>query len=162
MIESNVSVFPNNVVNLICERMQVIDDDLQIFKRPLRASDPVQSVGVFPNLWTPDEESYEMSGLSPAEPTLQQYTVSVQALVRDGDEQRGLAVHSILSTLARRVLYRDTTLRVALAGLSISGLGATETLKRWKVRGQRYFNNDIEGQFLYLSTLEFWMETEIM
>ena len=102
-------------------------------------------------------------GRTPAEPTAQQYILTVQAFIRDGDPERGLAVHSVLSALVRRVLYRDNTLRVALQGLSVTDSGGiTEILKRWKVRSQRYFNNDIDGQWLYLSTLEFWMETEII
>jgi hypothetical protein len=98
----------------------------------------------------------------PAEPTLQEYNLGAQAFVRDGDEEVGLAVHSVLSTRVRRVLYRDEPLRVALQGLSVTDeFGATETLKRWGIRTARYFSNEIDAQWVYLSTLEFWIETEI-
>lgn len=163
MISDVTPVFPNNVVNLVAPRLQALDSDIKVLKRPLRNTDPQQSIGVFAQLWTPDEESEEIMGRTPAEPTAQQYILTVQAFIRDGDPERGLAVHSVLSALVRRVLYRDNTLRVALQGLSVTDSGGiTEILKRWKVRSQRYFNNDIDGQWLYLSTLEFWMETEII
>lgn len=161
MILVDEPVFPNNVVDLVSTRMTFIDSDLAVLKRPLRNTDPQQSVGVFAQMWMPDDESLEMRGIEPAEPTLQQYTGAAQAFVKDGDEERGLAVHSVLSAKVRRVLYRDQTLRVALQGLSVTTDGVTETLKRWQIRTQRYFNNDIEGQWLFISTLEFWMETEI-
>lgn len=162
MITASTPVFPNNVVEKIAERMDLIDADLHVVKRPIRNTDPQQSVGVYGQLWAPNDQSLEMRGYSPAEPTLQQYSLSVQAFVRDGDEENGLAVHSVLSSLVRSVLYRDDTLRIALQGLSVTHVtGVRESLKRWGIRTQRYFNNDIEGQWLYLSTLDFWMETEI-
>ena len=101
-----------------------------------------------------------MGGLFPREPTLSQYLIGVQAFVKDGDEERGLAAHSVLSMRVRSVLYRDEPLRVALSSLSVTYQGVTERLKRWGVRTQRYFANDLEGQWLYLSTLEFFIETE--
>lgn len=162
MITSDLPVFPNNIVLQVAERFDQIDPDVSVFRRPLRNTDPQQSIGVFASIWNPDDQSLEMMGRMPGEPTLQNYMLNVQAFVKDGDEERGLAVHSILSALVRRVLYRDNDLRLALQGLSVASDGTTEILKRWQVRSQRYVNNDIEGQWLYLSTLELWMETEIM
>lgn len=161
MIEADESVFPSNVVELVALGMGNIDPDIHIARRPLRSSDPRQSIGVFSQLWSPDEESYEMVGRSPAEPTLQQYILGVQAFVKHADEEVGLATHSVLSSHVRAVLYRDQSLRLALQGLSVSYTnGAVETLKRWGIRTQRYFSNEIDAQYLYLSTLEFWIETQ--
>jgi hypothetical protein len=162
VIVANESIFPNNVVELTAMAMQRIDTDLTVVRRPLRSSDPQQSVGVHAQLWTPDEESYEMIGALSREPTMQQYLIAVQAFVKHGDEEVGLATHSALSNYVRSVLYRDADLRVALQGLSVKYLNGTlETLKRWGIRTQRYFSNEIDAQWLYLSTLEFWIETEI-
>ena len=161
MIDVDDTVFPNNVVLKLAERYATLDADLAILRRPLRNTDPMQSVGVYAAMWNPDPESMEIIGGGRSEPTLQQYVISVQAFIRDGDEERGLAVHSVLSSLVRRVLYRDDTLRLALQGLSVETNGVTESLKRWRLLTQRYFNNDIDGQWIYLSTLELWMETEI-
>lgn len=156
--------FPANIVKLITDRVKpVIDEDLAVFKRPLRNSDPNQSVGAFPVIWTPDMESLEMRGgpfPRSSEPTLQQYTINIQAFIKDTDEQRGLNVHSILAKRVRTMLYRDDPIRVGLASLSSASGGSTERAKRWGVRTQRFISDEIEGSWLYLSTLEFWLETE--
>lgn len=164
MIDASEPVFPNNVVELLALRMNDIDTDVEVFRRPLRNTDPNQSIGVFAQLWTPDDTSLEMRGMTtgaPQEPTLQTYHGSLQAFIKDGDEERGLATHSVLSASVRSVLYRDVPLQVAFRNLSVTyTTGAVETLKRWGIRTQRYFSNEIDAQWLYLSTLEFFIETE--
>jgi hypothetical protein len=110
----------------------------------------------------PDESSFEMRGapLGRHEPTLQQYLITVQGFVKDMDEERGLDVHAVLSKRLRAMLYRDDPLRVGLLALSVVMNGSTERAKRFGVRTQRYVSNEINGSWLYLSTLEFWLETE--
>jgi hypothetical protein len=153
-------VFPNNAVTLIANRMKLVDEAMFVFKRPLRVSDPSQSVGVLATLWTPDDESIEMIGVAPHEPTIQRYELSVQAMVNDSSEERGLARHSVLSEIVRSVLYADPPLRVALATLHTEIEGVQKRTTRWGVAQQRYFSNELEGSFIYLSTLGFWLETE--
>lgn len=160
MIEADEPVFPNNVVDLVATFLGTIDTDFMILKRPLRPTDPNQSIGLFGTLWMPDESSYEMGGVAPAEPTLSTYQLGVQCLVKDGDEERGLIVHSIMSKRVRSVLYRDQALRVSLGSLYVTDGLSTERTTRWGIRTQRYMNNDIEGKFVYLSTLDYWLETE--
>lgn len=163
MITADEAVFPNNVVKLMADRFAKLDQDLQVFKRPLRSDDPVQSIGVFGALWTPDNESFEMKGfnaVSPQEPTLQRYSIAIQAFVKDMDEVRGLMAHSVLSKMVLAMIYRDEPLRVGLAGLATSMYGVTEKTRRWGVTTQRYLNNELNSEWLYLSTVECWLETE--
>lgn len=162
MITPNEAVFPNNIVKLVAEHSQLIDPDLAVLKRPLRNTDPNQSVGVSASLWTPDDDSQEMRGgpYGPSEPTLSTYRISVQSFIKDMDEVRGLNAHSVLSKLVRNMLYRDHALRVGLASLSTSVSEVTERAQRWGIATQRYFSNELDGSWLYLSTLEFWLETE--
>lgn len=159
MITTSTVVFPNNVVNAIKDQVELIDGDLFVTRRPLRHSDPQQSVGIFASQWVPDQESFEM-GSAFHEPTLSQYLISVQTFVRDFDEERGLAVSSVLSTLVRTMLHRNADLRVALRSLSVVIEGSTEKTGRYSVRTQRFHSNEIDGNFLYVSTLEIWLETE--
>src|SRR3546814_47574 len=109
MIDSSTIVFPGNAVDLIATRSQSLDADLVVVKRPLRETDPVQCVGVYGSLWHPDEESLEMRGgpENLREPSISRYLIAVQAMVKDMDEERGLATHSILSKMVRAMLYRD-------------------------------------------------------
>jgi hypothetical protein len=162
MIDDTTIVFPNNVVSLVATRVELLDPDLVVFRRPLREADPHQSVGIVAANWLPNEDSYEMLGAPQGrhEPSLQNYFITIQAFVRHGDEEKGLAIHSVLSKMLRAMLYRDNALRVGLASLSASMSGSTETTKRWGVRQQRYFSNELQGSWLYLSNLEFWLETE--
>jgi hypothetical protein len=160
--------FPNNVVETLQQRLGTIDiltrinaDDLNptgipaCFTRPLRPSDPAVCVGVFPLDWAADEQ--EIGG---TEPTLSTYVYAVQSFVKHTDEQEGNLLHGLLSKTVRAMLYRDQPTRVALGTLSETSLGITERAQRWGVRQQRFANNEVDGQFLYLSTTDFWLQTE--
>jgi hypothetical protein len=162
MITADDTVFPNNIVELLALRSQLLDSDITVLKRPLRNTDPNQSIGITAAQWLPDENSREMLGAAFAvQPTLSRYTVSVQAFVKDMDETRGLNVHSVFSRIVRSMLYTDNPLRVGLSQLSSTLDGATERSQRWGITQQRFFSNELSGEWLYLSTLEFWLETEI-
>ena len=162
MIYADATQFPYNAVDLMASRFQTLDADLYVAKRPLRESDPNQSIGVFGQQWMPNEESYEMRGLPQGlrEPTLANYLLGIQAFVKDGDEERGAATHGTLSKLVRSMLVNDPTLRVGLRSLSVTTSGITERAQRFGVRTQRYLSNELSGSWLYLSTIELWLETE--
>jgi hypothetical protein len=162
MIQANTTHFPYNVVNLILEHAQLLDEDLFVTNRPLRESDPNQSIGVFGMQWMPDEETFEMRGLPAgiSEPTISRYVISLQACIKDMDEARGAEVHATLAKMIRTMLYRDEALRVALRQLSVTMSESVERTQRFGVQTQRYLSNELEGAWLYLSTLEFWLETE--
>jgi hypothetical protein len=100
-----------------------------------------------------------MKGLG-HDPSIDRYNVALQAFVKDMDEERGLAVHSVMSEMLRTMLYRDTALRVGLSSLSTNLNGVQKRTTRWGISTQRYFSNELQGSWLYLSTLEFWLETE--
>ncbi len=158
--ESTIT-FPGNVVNLIQPRIESIDSELYVVRRILRETDPQASVGIVATQWQPDEDSIEIRGHNtPVEPTLSTYLIAVQAFIKDFNEERGLAKHTVLSKLIRSVLYRDAALRVGLSALSVSMNDSVERTQRWGIRTQRFLANEIDGDFLYLSTLEFWLETE--
>lgn len=170
MFEDAELYFPNNVVKMvhdfIVERGGSSDPEgLHVFMRPLRKTDPKLSVGVFASLWFPDEQSYEIGGATLGgmrqEPTLQQYVMSIQGLVVDGDEERGLAKSSAMAKMLRDMFLRDPHVGVALSGLSIVGAdGLTERVKRRWIRTQRYISNEVQGSWTYLSSLELTIETE--
>lgn len=165
MITTDTQVFPNNACSIIVPRMQAIDADLKIYQRSLRDSDGTQSIGVFPITWTPDETSFEMNGQPPSitaagEPTLQRYVIGVQAFVQDTNEEQGIAVHSILAKRVRSTLYRDAILAVGLNALSVTMNGSTERIQRRGIQVQRYLANEVQGVFMFLSSCEYYIETE--
>ena len=161
------AVFPNNFVEILAVVLPGIDEECTLYKRPLRPTDPNYALGVYATIWTPNEDSYEMGHLGmaysvgPNEPTLSNYQIGIQVLVKDGDTSRALAVSSLLNRRVRSVLYRNDDLRLALAGLSTTEDGVVEHLKRWGIRSQRYMSNDIEGKFVFISVLDMFIETEV-
>lgn len=160
MIEASGTVFPNSIIRVLADSVKTLDADLFVTRRPLRSSDPNQSVGVFPGQWVPDERSQEMGRINPGEPTMQQYVIGLQAFIKDGDEEIGLARHSTLSYAIRSMLYRDAAIRVGFQSLTYTSNGVTERLRRWGIRSQRFLSNELSGSWLYLSTLEIWAETD--
>lgn len=161
MIDPNSeAVFPNNVVYALTQVLPFVDEDVTCYNRPLRGTDPSYSMGIYATLWTPDDESYEMSSKMQPEPTLQQYQIGIQTLIKDGDTQRALRVSSILNKRVRGVLYRNTPLRVALGSLQVTDGDYTESFRRSGIRTQRYMSNDLEGAFVFISVIDFWIETE--
>lgn len=164
MLAADEAVFPNNIVKYIALAEATIDPEITVLKRSLRNTDPQQSIGVFAQAWSPNPQSLEMQGIgasAPQQPSLQEYTLGVQAFVKDTEEERGLAVHSVLAQRVRGVLYTDPNLQVIFRELSVDLEGGwTESMRRWGVRTARYFSGEINAQMLYLSTLEFWIETE--
>jgi hypothetical protein len=163
MIENVETVFPNNAVLLVQERLDSLDPDIVVLRRPLLPTDPVQAISVYSTLWTPNEDSYEILGSSVPrahEPTLQNYNIAIQGLVKDMDQERGLAVHSVMAKMIRGMLYHDAPLRIGFGLLSAQAYGVTEKFKRWGIRSQRYHANEVEGDWLFLSVLDLWIETE--
>lgn len=153
--------FPNNVISLIALRVpQVVDPDLRIFKRPLRTSDPSQSVGIFPSLKSPNEGSIETAGTNLNSPTLNRYNVIIQTVVKDTDEERAISIHSILSNKLFRMVYRDNPLHVGLTALAVVADNSRERMQRRGVQVQRYLSNEIQGSYIQTSWIEFWFDTE--
>lgn len=158
---SNEDVFPGNVVKCLGVVLGAIDEDAIVFPRPLRRTDPNYSIGIFGTLWQPNEQSHEIGHLSPNEPTLNTYQIGIQTLIKDGDTQRGLAISNVFSNRARTVVYRNEPLRVALGSLYVQGLDFRESMRRWGIRSQRFMSNEIEGEFVTISVLDLWIETEM-
>lgn len=161
MIDPDEAVFPNNAAALIIARVPVaVDADLTVVGRLLRATDPAQSVGVTGAVWMPDPESFEITPAMAGIPTLQRYSITVQGFIKDADEARGLKAHSVLAYRLRSMLYADAPLKVGFSALQASLNGKTERARRWGVESQRFISNELDKTFLFLSVLEFWMETE--
>ena len=160
-LDFNATQFPYAAIDIIAIRMQLIDSSVTVLKRQLRGQDPNFSIGVFPKDWTPVLSSNEMLGVDYARsPTLENYTVTVQALVKDAVEETGLRNHSNLSEMVRTILGSDAPLRGQLGGLTVYFNGVGKRLKKWTVRSSKYYGNQIAGNNLYLTTTELTLEVE--
>ena len=162
MIDGDTQCFPNNIVNLVALRaLQLIDPpDTAVVKRPVGITDQDQTISVVAVDWSPVQNSREMgTKTNPKEELIQRYTLVVQTLINDADEDRASNRHSVFSKMVRDMFYRDQVLQVALPQLSVAVGGIEEVVSDWGVRDQRQMVNHSEGSFLYLSTLDFWVET---
>lgn len=166
IITPNVICFPNNIVELLADGLQDIaphstpgaDDGLRVVKRRARTTDSTYTLAIAPGVWIPEEASYELGRV---EPTEQGYTVTVEALIVDSDEERGIEAHSSLSFAVRHMLYRDEALMEALTELEVSVGGYTEKLKAWGLTQQLFMNNDDKSTFMFLSRVDLWYKTTV-
>src|ERR1700752_2892664 len=152
-----MAYFPMAVIDVLHDRFKEMLTDREIVDRALRPTDPPRSVGMFPTDWFPDVDSHEIGG---REPTLGRYTYRIQTLVKHTNEEEGRALYAKDAKIIRAILYRDAELVTRLTGLQEITLGGIERVKRWGVRNQRYLNNELQGQFIFLATTELWLETE--
>lgn len=160
IFDARTAVFPNNVAMLIRSRIEdLYGDDLDVVGRRLRLTDNTKTVGVAPNLWVPNEDSYEFRSL---EPTVSTYTIWIQSFVKNSDEEEGIKEHSVMSKVIRTMLYRDQPLAVGLNQLSVSMMGATERIQRRGLRRAQYLSTELQGQpmWLFLNSMEYYIETE--
>ena len=156
--------FPSNVVQLVVARMKQRWPNTGIVPRPLRHTDKTQSIGVFPTDWSPDVESYEFTPpgdpVPAGFPTIHSYRITIQAFVKDADSERGIRTHSMMSKAVRSLLYFDKPLALGLRQLSVEMDGVTEIIQRRMILRAKYISNEIDGSFLFLSTLQYSIETE--
>lgn len=162
--DNSDDVFPNNVIQLVVARLITKYPNTFVCRRPLRAEDGTQSIGVYPTDWNPDDTSYEFrmpQALVPAGfPTVQVYLINIQSFVKDTSEERGIGTHAVMSKAMRSLLYNDSPLAVGLRSLRVSMDGATEVIQKRKIVRQKFVSNEINAEWLYLSTLQLQIETE--
>lgn len=156
---SDLTMFPMNSVDEIRVSLdQYLDTDVTVVRRPLRTLDPNRCVGIFPVSQEPIEGSEQIGQFEPA---LNRYNLRCQLLVKHADEEEGRRLYAVDTTVVKTILYRDAALHARLAALSHTIMGTTERYKQFKVRQQRFLNNELGSQWVYLSVTDLVLETEI-
>ena len=158
-IDPQSAVFPNNVVILAAMTLESLDSTIAVFRRPLRMTDPNLSIGVYAKDWSPVQSSMEIQGIHPGEPLLQNYGLEVCVGIKDTEEERGLAVSSIVSSRARAMLVRNPSLQVVLRQLQVVDLGMRETVQKWGVSRQEFVSAEYQRTFYYLSMISLFVQT---
>ena len=153
-----MSEFPENILDLISRRILFyFEDEYTVVRRPVRVMDPALTIGLFSEMWAPVADSYEIGSF---EPVLGRYNIRVQLMVKAADEVEGRRKYTVDSKALKVILYRDPTIRLELTQLQEELLDTVERLKRFGIVGQRYLNNEVAGEMVYLSTTTCWIETE--
>lgn len=156
--------FPSNIIDGISPVLSALIPGATVIKRPLRPTDPNNSLGISANIFTPREDSFELIGQTRYGPTLSNYILTIQTFVKHTNEAEALEAGSLLASAIRYGLLFDPSVRVALSQLSYTdGTGAhTERFMRALIQGQRFLSNEINGTYLNLTNTELLIETEIM
>ncbi len=149
------TLFPTNIVEVSRDFILPLLSVENVYRRVLRPEDPNSSVGIVAVDWEPGEYL-----IGQEEPALSMYHFSIQSLVKHGNEEEGLTHHSLLAKNLAHLLYRDAAFRVALLTLNAEVMGVKESARRMGVRQQRYRSNEIDGEWLFVSTTEMWVQTE--
>lgn len=169
MLDFNTqNVFPVNIMDLYQERLLVSDPGLSVKKRRLYVKDASPSVGLYCEQWSPDRTSAEIKGaslLGQHDATVNRYTVVVQGMVLDTNEESGLRKHYVLANYLRSTLAYDEPLAVALTQMKALVADDTiESLQRWAVIDQRFLSADLGAggtkKWAYMSVLRINIETE--
>lgn len=156
---SILTMFPMNVVDEIAVSVdQFLDDEVVVTKRPLRSLDPNRCVGIFPVSSIPVEGSEQIGQM---EPTLNRYQIRVQLLVKHAKEEDGRRLYAVDTTALKTILYRDVTLHQRLAALQQEIMGTVERFKQFQIRSQRFLNNDLGSQFVFLAVTDIEVQTEL-
>ena len=155
--------FPANVVWVLSaglERTPWPAGSLTVVRRGLRPVDPNFSIGVMSNDWTPTD--HELMGSGSTEPSIARYDLRVMTLVKmAGNEAEAMSLSARLSKSVRSMLYRSEELRLQLHALSEIQMGVREQVQRFGIRSQRFVNNEIAGEFLFVSIIDCYVDTEI-
>lgn len=156
--EEDTLFFPYNALFVI-EAMtkSYIEGVDGVVHRRLNELDPDATVGLIPVNWTGVQDE-----IGRVENSTQLYTIFVQTLVVDMQEDRGLRTHSYFAKRMREMLARYHPLRVGLNGLETTDPnGVRESTSRFFVGEQVFHNAEADGNWQYLSTLELRLETQI-
>lgn len=161
----NQDVYPSNVITKFATSIQAIDSQISVKKRRIKTTDHSVSVGIFGDSWSPNSNSHEMRGggfMGIHEPTLNRYSVIIQGLILDTEEERGLLKHYVLANALRTTLAWDGPLGVSLSQTtSVITNGYQEDLRKWSASEQRYYTADLgSSKWAYMSIMKFTLETE--
>lgn len=151
MSDPDLNAFPATIVRAVANRFQGMSIFQAVLKRPLRPVDPNYSISVFAFDWIPMPGSYMIGQEDPGTGV---YHLRVQCMVKHMDEELGLQEHSVLSKSLRAMLYRDQQLRAELTGLTETTFGVIERLKHYTVQAQRFMTNEVNGTYVYLSSMD--------
>lgn len=170
IFDNELAFFPYNVIEHVEVALQALAphssdtarDGVRIYRRPLNNGDDGDSIGIYPVLWDPIEDSVEMRGMAAAEPTRSSYPIQIESLVIDADEWAGIRAHSYFAALIRHRLHRSPYLQSTFTRDFAVSIGSTvERYQTHRVSGQTFMSSKSESMFSFLATTTLLVTTEI-
>lgn len=157
-------MFPMGFVDLISEALdRVLNFDGEVYKiigRQIGPTDPSRTIAIWPEDWSANPEAKLIGALN-REPYESLYTLKIVNLFISADMVEGRRQFSIDSKSIRAILYRDETLRLALAGLTEVFLGSVERVKKYDITNQKFLGSKTGISFSFICTTTMTITTEI-
>lgn len=152
--------FPVNLVDAVATAFKAVPGVDITVQRRLRPTDPKNTMAVFAVNWQPG--MWEIGGQNNMDPTFSTYNLEVHFVYRImGGTEGGTEAVAAMAKIIRTMLYRDAPTGVALRACSETIDGSTETVSRWKVQEQKFFDAPMsKSEFVFLCTTKFWVETQ--
>lgn len=154
---SDNDLFPYSIARTLEPYFQQVDGVDAVLRRSLFQKDPNHSVGIAALNWTPGERL-----IGQFEPVMGDYFVNVQVLCKNTNAEEGEQEHAILSKRVLLELYRNTALRTSVMQLRDSLTPPFERMMDFKVLGQRFAQDQISGEFTFLSGIDITFTTELV
>lgn len=151
----SVDEFPGNIVRVLVDHVKVSAWATTVLERPLRPTDPNGSIGISARDWAPLEYA-----IGQWDPALARYMIQAEGMTRNTSQEEAQALQNQIAKNLRLMLYRDTSLRAALVGLSESASGVLERVTKFGVESQRFATNDVGNEFMFYSVANIQVETE--
>lgn len=151
-------MFPLPFVDAIADRFTTILTGYTVQTEPVDPLSSDKSVAVFPMSWTPEDGTVLIGGNG--EPTINHYHIRVQNLTIHGDIQVAYTQFTNDQRKIRAILYRDATLRVALAAMQETYLGSREGFKRMTVARQTTLPGRQRGAMYFLCETDIVIDTD--
>ena len=132
---------------VLAKHLKGVDGVEHVYKRELRVTDPSNSMMIQTFDWTPMDWAMGQ----PALPCRSVYTTNIQTLVKHTDEQAARYKSKGLTKALRLMLHTDGNLLTELLSLTDDSFGITERISKVRVLNQRYFSDEEQGVFGYVS-----------
>lgn len=147
--------YPMLLFDAVLPILSELDPVNAAFTRQVNYTDPNGSVGLTISHWVPDEPT--IGGFEPISGT---YTFVIQAMTKNTNEEEGEIEHYRLADTIKRTIYRDITFRDSIKVLHVDDDFGEHT-SRWGLTEQRFADNKINTEFVFLSSTVLYINTEI-
>lgn len=148
--------FPDCVLEVLAARLRTLPGVNEVVIRPLDPTDGNGTIGLTAVGWEPVE--YEIGGHGP---TLSEYSVVIEHLVKHSDRVEGNRLHRSVARSVRMMLYRDTDTQVALRQIVHQTPDSRERMMKWSLF-QRFASNEINRSFFFVSATTMNFQTELV
>lgn len=151
-------MFPLAFIDILIETLSHHFPASQVLAEPLTNVSPTEAIGVFPVSWTPDLDT-KLMGQPSVEPVDGFYQITVQNLIVSADRPEGYSRFTSDAKKIRALLYRDMTLRVALAAMTEEFLDSIERFTTFDVTRQNFNTSRLNLGFYFLGQTDVRIKT---